>query len=173
VRIDLTAPSLTVADVTVPATTLGGASVPSYTVSVADNLDPSPAVVCRPLAPHQLPIHPPGAAATVGCTATDRAGNAASRSFRIHVAGAAEQIVALRALLARMAPSPRIARRLDRDLAKALHALEHTNARRACAHLGTFPRHVDRYRHDGTLTAVQAAQLTADASRIASVVGCR
>jgi hypothetical protein len=173
VRIDRTAPTLRVADLTVPATSAAGAIVRSYPVSATDNLDPSPVIQCLPPAPHLFPINPLGAASTVGCTVTDRAGNAASRSFRIHVAGAAEQIVALRALLARMVPSPRVTRRLDRDLAKALRALQHAKPQRACAHLGTFARHVDRYRHDGTLTAVQAARLTADASRIASVVDCR
>jgi hypothetical protein len=173
VRIDLTAPTLRLADLAVAATSPAGEVVRGYSVSATDNLGASPVIRCSPPAPHLFPINAPGESSTVACTATDRAGNATSGSFRVQVAGAPEQLMALRELVAGMAPSRRATRRLDRDLAKALRALERAKPKRACAHLRTFARHVDRYRHDDTLTAVQAAQLTADASRIASVLHCR
>jgi hypothetical protein len=101
-----------------------------------------------------------------------RQGTTTRRSFTIHVAGAAEQVVALRAELAPMAIPERAARRLDRDLARAQRALRRHRPRRACARLHTFLRHVDRYDSNGTLTAVDANRLRAAASRIMRVVPC-
>jgi hypothetical protein len=169
VRIDRTAPRLRVADLTVPATMATGARVQTYPVSADDNLDPAPVIRCSPAVPH---VFGPDTTSTVRCSAGDRAGNTTRRSFTIHVAGAAEQVVALRAELAPMAIPERAARRLDRDLARAQRALRRHRPRRACARLHTFLRHVDRYDSNGTLTAVDANRLRAAASRIMRVVPC-
>jgi hypothetical protein len=167
VRIDETAPTLRVTNVSVPATSPDGALVRRYPVSATDNLDASPAIRCSPAAPH---LFAADTTSTVTCRATDRAGNATSHGFTVHVAGAPEQIVALRAELAGMGIAPRAERRLDRDLARALRALNRGRPRRASAHLHAFLRHVDRYRRDGVLTTAQAAPLTAAGSRILGIV---
>jgi Kelch motif/Galactose oxidase, central domain len=169
VRIDETAPRLRVADLLVPATSATGALVSTYPVSATDNLDPRPAIRCSPAAPR---LFAPDSTSTVTCSANDRAGNTTRRSFAVHVAGAVEQLVALRAELANMAIPPRAERRLDRDLARALRALRRQRPRRACTHLRAFVRHVDRYGDDGTLTAAQAQRLRAVGSRIMRVVPC-
>ena len=114
VRVDHTAPVLRVKDLTVPATGPNGATIDRYRVSAADRLDPDPVVRCSPPAPVTVPIQPVGTATTVVCTATDRAGNVVSRSFRIHVAGAAEQLSTLQVEVARDAPSRQVERRLGR-----------------------------------------------------------
>jgi hypothetical protein len=169
VRIDTTAPRLRVADLTVLATMATGALVQTYPVSAEDNLDPAPVMRCSPGVPH---VFGPDTTSTVRCSAGDRAGNTTRRSFTVHVAGAVEQILALRAELAAMAIRARAARRLDRDLARAQRALRRQRPRRACARLRTFLRHVDRYAGDGTLTAMDAGRLRAGASRIMRVVPC-
>jgi hypothetical protein len=141
-------------------------------VSAADRLDPNPVVRCSPPAPLTVPIQPVGTATTVVCSATDQAGNAVSRSFRIHVAGAAEQLSALQARVAHVAPSRQVERRLGRDLRRAAHALDHAKPRRACHSLDTFARHVERYRYKGALTG-RADRLIADSVRITIVLDCR
>jgi hypothetical protein len=166
---DTTAPTLRVRDVTVPATSPSGALVRTYPVSASDNLDPAPVIRCVPPAPQLLA---PDSTTTVTCTATDRAGNTAHRSFEIHVSGAAEQILTLRTRLAGMAIPARAQRRLDRDLARALRALQRDRLHRACARLHAFLRQVDRSARHGTLSATQAKGLRADGARIAGVAGC-
>ena len=112
VRLDRTAPVLRVKDLLLPATSPTGATIDRYRVHAADALDPKPVVRCSPPAPLTVPIQPVGTATTVSCTATDRAGNAVSRSFRIHVAGAAEQLSALSKEVAHLGAPRRVERRL-------------------------------------------------------------
>ena len=172
VRVDRTAPVLRVKDLMVPATGPDGATIDRYRVFAADRLDPHPVVRCTPPAPLTVPIQPVGTSITVACTATDRAGNVASRSFGIHVAGAAEQLSALQADVAHIG-SRRVERRLGRDLLRASQALDQAKPRRACHSLDTFVRHVERFRHRGTLSSRQADRLIADSVRITGVIDCR
>jgi hypothetical protein len=172
VRVDRTAPVLRIKDLTVPATGPKGAIIDRYPVSATDRLDPNPVVRCSPPTPLTVPIQPFGTATTVVCTATDRAGNVVGRTLRIHVAGAAEQLSALQAQVARVAPSREVERRLHRDLRRAGQALDHAEPERACNSLDTFARHVAKYRHKGTLTVRQADRLIADAVRITDVLDC-
>lgn len=64
-----------------PALTPAGATV-SYSVTAADNVDPSPVVSCSPASGSLFPL----GLTTVTCTATDAAGNSALGSFEVTVA---------------------------------------------------------------------------------------
>ncbi len=81
IKIDQTAPSVTVpADMTIEATGPGGAVV-SFAASASDNFDPSPGLVCLPPSGSSFSLGTTG----VTCTATDEAGNANSEGFDITV----------------------------------------------------------------------------------------
>jgi hypothetical protein len=83
VRLDKTAPSLTVpANMTVGATSAAGAVV-TYTTTATDNLDPSPTKICTPASGSTFPI----GTTTVSCTATDQAGNSVTKTFTVTVTG--------------------------------------------------------------------------------------
>jgi hypothetical protein len=74
-------PVLTVpADITVDATSAAGATV-SYVATAADNHDATPTVECSPASGTLFPV----ATTIVTCTATDDAGNQASRTFNVTV----------------------------------------------------------------------------------------
>ena len=80
-RIDLTAPTLSVpADFSVDATGPGGASV-TYDVTGSDTSGIAPAIACLPVSGSTLPI----GASTISCTATDAADNSASATFNVSV----------------------------------------------------------------------------------------
>jgi hypothetical protein len=84
VKLDTTAPSLTVPSaMTVSATGPSGA-VATFTVTATDNLDPSPTKVCTPASGSTFPI----GTTTVNCTATDVAGNSTNNSFNVTVVAA-------------------------------------------------------------------------------------
>ena len=172
VRLDRTPPVLRVKDLLLPATSPAGATIDRYRVRAADALDPKPVVRCAPPAPLTVPIQPVGTATTVSCTATDRAGNAVSRSFRIHVAGAAEQLSALSKEVAHLDAPRRVERRLERDLRRASYALDQAKPERACHALDTFAWRVEKYRDNGTLRGRQANRLIADSVRITHVLDC-
>ncbi len=82
INVDLTAPVITVpANITVVAETDAG-TVVTYEVSAQDNLSPAPAVSCIPA--------PPGSTFPIGttiisCSASDLAGNGATRTFTVTV----------------------------------------------------------------------------------------
>jgi hypothetical protein len=81
INIDLTAPVLSVpAGPVVEAAGPSGTAV-SYTVTAADGLDPTPSVSCTPASGSTFPI----GVTTVGCTASDDAGNVSTASFVVTV----------------------------------------------------------------------------------------
>ena len=80
---DKTPPTISVpADMTVPATSPSGAVV-QFTVSASDLVDGSVAVTCTPASGSTFPL----GTTTVSCSANDKAGNAASVSFKVTVSG--------------------------------------------------------------------------------------
>lgn len=86
IRIDKTAPVISnlPSNQTVVATGANGAAVSWSSPTVADNLDPDVSVSCAP-ASGSIFAH---GITTVTCASTDRAGNAASRSFTVEVTNA-------------------------------------------------------------------------------------
>jgi hypothetical protein len=78
---DVSAPSISVPDdFSVAADSASGATV-DYSVTVTDNADPSPSLVCSPASGTLLPF----GATTVTCDAEDASGNTASASFIVTV----------------------------------------------------------------------------------------
>jgi hypothetical protein len=78
---DQTAPRLTLRDLTVEATSSKGTEVPSYPVSAVDLVDGKVPVRCPPGPPRLFPL----GGSTVDCSATDKAGNKATGSFKVTV----------------------------------------------------------------------------------------
>jgi hypothetical protein len=81
IKRDATPPALSVPDdMTLDATGRDGATV-EYSASARDAFDPDPSVRCDPPSGSVFPL----GTTTVGCTATDAAGNTTSKSFHVHV----------------------------------------------------------------------------------------
>lgn len=79
--VDTDPPVITVpADMTVEATGPSGAAV-SYTVTVTDDVDPSPTLSCSPATGSTFPL----GTTTVDCTATDASGKSSTKSFKVTV----------------------------------------------------------------------------------------
>jgi hypothetical protein len=150
---DTTPPTLTVPErIVTDATGPGGATV-GYSVAATDESG-EPAVTCSPVSGSTFAIGD----TTVACVARDAAGNETPKSFVVHVRGAAEQLAALRAKVEQL---PARARRRLRPF-----------VRQSCLAMRIFVRQTRRLERRGELSAAQAAELTADARRIAAVMGC-
>lgn len=93
VRIDKTAPTLTLpSDITQDPTGPSGAVIP-FVATANDALDPSPELVCTPPSNSLFPI----GTTIVTCTATDHAGNQASGTFTVTINGVVDLFGSLRA----------------------------------------------------------------------------
>jgi len=169
VRVDQTPPVLTLpGPLTADATNSGGAPV-SYAVSATDATSGTGAPVCAPPAGSVFPI----GVTTVSCTATDVAGNSATGSFTVTVNGAPVQLRALIQLVDSFGLPLVLRLRLDAELAAALVLLGAGPGAQpaACALLNVFVQ--DAQAQSGhQLTAAQASQLVAAATRIRAVNGC-
>jgi hypothetical protein len=164
---DTTPPTLHLPDdIVVDATGPDGAAV-TYAVSASDDVTATPLVECAPLSGATFPI----GVTTVECTATDDAGNAANGSFQVRVRGAAEQLAALIADVAALEMHPTLRRNLLAFLETAQSALEAGQQTDACRALGKFIQRVAAY-DAHWISAVESAELRADAERIRAVVGC-
>jgi hypothetical protein len=109
---------------------------------------------------------------TVTSTAIDAAGNQAACTFTVHVKGAAEQINGLIARVQSLGLQSGAANSLIVKLHAAASALDRGNTGAACGILGAFLN--EMHAQTGKkITADQAALITADATRIRAVVGCR
>lgn len=169
---DTTAPTLTLPPpVVVNATSPSGATV-TYGVTVVDIVDGSVTASCNPASGSVFAINRLGQSTRVACTATDRAGNATSGSFTVHVNGALEQIRNLDALVASLS-IPRVHKLLLRaKLAIALAGVLIDRVEIACGAIGAFSEAVRAHTGRG-LTPSQRALLRAEAARIRAVIGCR
>ena len=164
-KIDRTAPSFPTppASQTVAATDPAGAAV-TYTAAARDNLDATPAVACSKASGSTFAI----GTTTVTCTATDHAGNQATASFSVTVRGAAAQLADLKTAVTGVGSGTSLA---DKAQA-ALSAAQAGDTATACGVLREFLNEV-RAQNGKMLTAAQAQQFTADATRIRTVLGCR
>jgi hypothetical protein len=162
---DTTPPVLSVSgDISVDATSASGAVV-TFVVTATDDVDPSPSVACTPPSGSTFPI----GTTSVTCTATDAAGNAASASFAVHVRGAREQLLNLLRLVDDEGAGS--GKSLHAKLAAALRLLDAGENSAVCGTLKAFLNSV-RAQTGRTLTSAQAAELTADALRIRTVISC-
>ena len=117
------------------ATTPGGATV-SFTATAADAFDGNLVTTCSPASGL---IFPAGDT-TVTCTASDSAGNTGSASFVVHVAGAAEQLSALRDLVSGV----HLSAELQALVLNVQAALSKDKAWRACDALATIQMIVEK-----------------------------
>jgi len=167
---DTTKPVLTLpANITVDATSPLGAVV-TYAVSASDIVSGSVAVICSKASGTTFPI----GTTVVNCTATDGSGNAATGSFSVLVQAAAAQVSNLLAEVQAFNLAQGITNSLDAKLTNilsALNAAQSGNVSNVCGQLGAFINQVAA-QSGKALTTAQAAQLTADAQRIQTVVGC-
>jgi beta propeller repeat protein len=164
---DTTPPTIVVpAKVAVDATGPGGA-VAAYTVTVSDDTDPAPSLSCAPASGSLFAI----GNTTVACTAKDASGNTATASFTVHVAGAAEQLAALRSHVASLKLKKLVAATLDLELQLAQTALAAGYPKLACVPLVVFETEV-RLLPSSTIKAADAAYLVASSKQIRAVLGC-
>jgi hypothetical protein len=163
---DTTPPTITAPiPVTVDATSRSGAVV-TYTASVADNLDPNPNLVCAPASGSQFAIGD----TTVTCIATDASGNTATATFRVHVRGAAEEVVNLIATVDGYGLS-KLGTSLDDKLVAAQRGIAANKLQQVCDNVASFLAQVQSQSGKG-LGATQATYLSGAANRIATLVGC-
>ena len=168
--VDTTKPSLTLpAGIIVDATSPSGAIV-TYATSASDIVSGAVAVVCSKASGTTFPI----GTTVVSCTAADGAGNTVSGDFTVLVQAAAAQVGNLVAKVQAFNLAQGITNSLDAKLANilsALNAAQTGNVSNVCGQLGAFISQVAA-QSGKSLTAAQAAELTADAQRIQAVVGC-
>lgn len=161
---DTTPPTLILpADVTVDATGPAGAVV-TYSASATDDVTGNPTVSCAPVSGSTFPI----GTTTVGCTATDGAGNSSAASFDVIVLGASDQIDGLIALVQSFGLKQGIEKSLDAKLQNILAALD---AASACNKLDSFVNEVSA-QSGKALTTAEANQLIVAAIQIKTVLGC-
>lgn len=161
VAADTAPPQVTMSpDVLADATGPAGAQV-EYSVSAADDTDPSPRIDCGPPSGSTFPI----GVTTVRCTATDAAGNASSALLTVTVRGAGPQLLTLQERAAALEHSG-IATSLGTKLAGAQVDLE-----RRCNQLAAFV-HEAGAQAGKHIPAVTAATLVADGLRIRAVLDC-
>jgi hypothetical protein len=165
--VDTTPPTLSLPGAfSVPATSPAGAVV-TYNATATDNVDPNPSVSCSAASGATFAI----GNTTVSCTATDAAGNMASGSFSVHVKGAPEQIVDLANKTLQYLGLSALSAPLQTRLQSTSAALIAGNKTAACGALNLYIA-VVQAASGKSLTAAQAADLTADAQLIRAVIGC-
>lgn len=170
VPVDTTPPVITVpvAGAVADASGPGGALV-DFLVTAIDDVDGPVPAICAPPSGSEFAIGD----TTVTCSAGDAAGNTASASFGVHVRGAGEQLATLREAVLQANTRQGTITSLDAKLQAveaALSALTAGNAEAAGSLLEAFAMEV-RAQTGKSLTADDAAELTARAARIEAVLG--
>jgi len=166
-RIDKTAPVLALpGTVTADATGPAGASV-GYSISATDNSGLAPDFACTPASGSTFPI----GTSTVGCTATDAAGNSASGSFTVTVNGPAAQAENLTTLVESLNLGGGTSTSLTSKLDNAIDLFATGSTTTACNVVNAFVNQV-KAQSGKKLTSDQADQIIADAERIRAAQGC-
>jgi len=166
VSADVTPPTISVPTdlVWTDATTPAGAVV-TYSVTVADNADPAPALVCQPSSGSLFPQ----LWSTVQCDATDAAGNRSTATFDVLVKPADWQLFDLDNLIESWSLG-KLGTSLVDKVNKARRFNEVGKYSQACDTLASLLLQVEAQIGKG-LTVAQAADVTTIAGRIISVIG--
>jgi hypothetical protein len=164
-------PDTTPPTITVPGTVYADATMPSgafvsYTVSVDDDTDPAPTVVCTPPSGAQFPM----SSTPVNCTATDASGNESSASFTVIVRNADEQLADTAALIQSWNLG-KTGRTLLGKIDSIRRSLAAGKKAQACMSLDALLGDIAAFTNKG-LTPAQAAELRTRVVRIKAVVGC-
>lgn len=165
---DTTPPVLGLPDGLAGEATGPDGAVVTYDATAADETDLAPQVTCEPSSGSTFAIGD----TTVSCTATDAAGNEATGSFVVTVAGAQEQLQTTEQVIVSYELAPFTERVLLAQLTLTERALEAERVRVACAGLTGFTGTVRVFERVDRVTSEQAGELTGRASRISAVVGC-
>jgi hypothetical protein len=161
--LDVTPPSIAVANVVVPAAAPNGATV-SYVVSATDDFDPNPVVACAPSPNTIFAI----GTTQVGCTASDVAGNTSSATFTVTVLSAREQIENLIQIL----ESSSLVEGARLPLIEALgRVLDPRSEAVECQGLAVFISLLAA-KSPALIAVPLAAQLRIEATRIKAVMAC-
>jgi hypothetical protein len=163
-KVDSTAPSLTVSNLTVNATSPSGATVSTYSASATDATSGLASVSCVPPAPHTFPIGD----TTVSCSAADNAGNSTMQSFTVHVKGALDQ---LQDLLAYVRAIGKPGKSLADKTQAAINDSQAGDTTDTCSQLGAISNEA-KAQNGKKLTAAQTSYVITTANRIGSVIGC-
>jgi hypothetical protein len=173
---DTTPPTITnvPANKTVDATGPSGAVV-TYTLPTATDLvDGNRPVTCLPASGSTFPI----GQTTVTCTAKDTRNNTATKTFKVTVLGAHDQIQALRALVNSASElNTKQTKFLKFVLLASLdisdYLVTHGSANNACGWMGLFINAVQgNDAPSGPITAAHSSDWTTRANRIKAVIGC-
>jgi hypothetical protein len=165
--VDTTPPELSVpTQIVVDADAPTGVSV-SYEAKATDRVSGEIAPGCTPASGSTFAIGD----TTVGCSATDKAGNTGTATFGVHVKGADEQLADLRARIDGMSMDATLKTRLVAQLDDTRKQLAASRPNAVCGGLADFAASVTK-ESGKRLTAEQAERLAADATRIRGVVGC-
>jgi uncharacterized delta-60 repeat protein len=151
-----------VAGVSVNATGPTGAVV-TFTLPTATDNCPRVSVSVTPASGSLFAIGD----TSVSVTATDASDNTTSTTFTVHVAGAAEQLAALRLLVQGVGPGKALADQVDRAIAY----LAAGNPTAACVQLTGFVKTVNA-QAGKTIPRPLATLLIGEATRIGTVIGC-
>ena len=162
-KIDLSAPTITLAQTTVGAISPSGAPASAFGATASDGVyDPNPPVACSP--------DPVAIGDTVlTCSATDQAGNATTQPFTVHVEGPDEQTSDLLTTVTDNHLGS--GNSLSTKLQAVLDSLARGNTSTACLQLGAFIREVSA-QSGKKLTTEEADSLIAAATQIQAVLGC-
>jgi hypothetical protein len=117
-------------------------------------------------------VTPVGTSTTVTCTAIDHAGNTATASFRVHVAGAPELLDDLLALVRELDANKRSEQKLAHRVEAVKRQLAAGRDRPACIDVRFLVDQVANHLRRGWLTPADAARLTHDAEIAAPAMGC-
>lgn len=163
VTVDTDSPTLNLpSDQTVDATSPTGAVV-SFSAGGTDDVQGQIAATCTPSSGSTFAI----GTTTVNCSTTDAAGNTTAGSFTVTVKGASAQLTDLQAAVQGVGPGMSLsakAQAAQSDLAAG-------DISGACSTLAAFINEVHA-QSGKTIPASEAAQLIADATQIATVIGC-
>ena len=161
-------------DMSVPATLPSGSAV-TYSVSAVDAVDGPVPVTCAPESGSIFPI----GTTTVHCTATDRAGNSASSSFKVivnrcpafgnEVAG---MIAALIAEVDDINLKKREEKKLIHELDKALKEVGQCDQKHACERVKKLIKEVQKKKIDKHFEPGEEAALLLQANAIRVKLGC-
>ncbi len=154
---------------TTNATSATGATV-NFTPTASDNCSATPPITCTPASGSTFAI----GATTVSCTAKDDANNlSAPCTFTVTVTGAAGQLTTLLSIVNNL-PGVKAATKnsLVVKLKAAQTALSAGDSATACAQVQDFLNLVKAQGGKKELSTAQATALSAEATRIRTVLGC-
>jgi hypothetical protein len=160
---DTVPPVLSVpSDITLNATSPAGVST-AFAVTATDNADLHPTVSCQPISGSLFPI-----GTTVDtCNGTDASGNTATKSFRVIVESAPQQIADLERYIAGMT----LPNGLANSLTSKLQSATQDSLRGACSDLSDFVSQINAQTNKA-IPLQQGIFLNESATRIQAVLGC-